>query len=110
MRAPAFLSSESAPVAICFEDRSITILFARLLDSMGVPIRLLNEISELEERNKVITERQFYDQLREGKRKDSLVIGLPQALSGVEGVGLSQPLTEEKIEAALARFLEVPLQ
>ena len=99
-----------SPVSILFQDHGIAELFAQLLESMGVSIRLINEISDLDDDAKIITEPQYFGSLSESGQHNCLLIGQRQSLIGLRAQCITQPLTEEKIVHGLTTFLTSDVQ
>ena len=97
--------SGTPSIGIYFHNRDIGMLFAELLMSRGIQTRLLDTLEDLGNA-KIITEPRFYNDLNPANRRRALVVGGLAPLRGHQGATLLQPLTEEKVEAALAQFLD----
>jgi hypothetical protein len=93
-------------VSICFADPMINHLFSELLEARGVRTRIVSDITEAVKETKIITEPQFFPDLEPSQRTSCLIVGNKESLKEVEALSLSRPLTEEKIESALADFLK----
>ncbi len=98
-------TSDYDSVSVLFADPMITYLFASLLETRGVDTRVLHGVEELEESAKIITEPQFFSHLSPAAQKRCLLVSNRES-EDTEIICLSQPLTEDKVENALARFLE----
>lgn len=92
-------------VSICFADPTITYLFSELLQARGVQTQIVEDPASLSDVARVITEPQFFSRVPASARSYCLVVGNKDSLKGLEALQLSRPLTEEKIETALASFL-----
>ncbi len=95
----------NSPISILFHDHNIAALFAELLISMGENIRLIQDITDLEEGDKIITEPQYFSALSNERQQNCLLIGKKASLVGLRAQSISQPLTEEKIVTGLQEFL-----
>lgn len=95
-------------VAVCFEDPSINQLFAELLEAHGVCVRILGSVINAENGTRIITEPRYFPLLTEGLRRQCLLVGNKGSLAGYQVQTLSRPLTEEKVEEAIQRFLAPP--
>ena len=102
-------STDYPCVHVCFEDPGITYLFAHLLESRGIDVVIVENLSALNNGMKVVTEPRI---LRKTEimlsEEDLLIVGNDGSLHGLNGVLLVQPLTEEKVESALDTFLTAP--
>ena len=98
-------TQELAPVTVLFCEPAITFLFSELLRSRGIETAIAEDVTEIQPTAKVITEPRYYSGLPESVRSQCLVVGNKDALKSVDALSLSRPLTEEKIETALSRFL-----
>lgn len=102
---PPANACDFATVCVCFENGLISALFADLLEGRGVKTRVLTDIAECRGEARIITESQYYPLLPTSCRDTCLVVGNREVLKGITALTLAQPLTEEKIEEALSRFL-----
>ncbi len=93
------------PIAVLFEERLISMLFAELVAAHGSAVQVLRNLSELPTGQKLITEVQYYEKLPEDQKRSCLVVGSSAQLTRISAPSLEQPLTEEKVEAALSSFL-----
>lgn len=93
-------------VAVLFADPMITYLFASLLQARGVQTQVVHDADEVDESIKVITEPQYYSQLPPAAQRHCLLVCSKEPTES-DVICLSQPLTEDKVEAALARFLSL---
>lgn len=93
-------------VSIYFAEAEINLLFSELLRAKGLRTRILSSVSEADGHTKIITEPQYFPDLPEIYQGTCLVVGNKDSLKGINGVHLSRPLTEAKIEQALAEFLD----
>lgn len=100
-------SSDYTPVCVFFEDETINEVFSDLLQARGVTTRVLSSIAEAGKDTKIITEPRFFPMLDSTCHGKCLIVGNKDALHGLSVLSLSRPLTEEKIEAALSRFLRL---
>lgn len=100
-------TSDFWPVTICFEDRSITQLFAELLEVRGIRTQVVESPGDLPTDSKIITEPQFLSLLTPEQKQHCLIVGNPDAARDTEILLLARPLTEEKIESAIARLLKL---
>lgn len=97
------------PVAVLFTEEAIGQHFAELLDSMGVAARACPksiELKTLPSGTRVVTEAVYFPELSPMQRRQCLLVGPSSSLDGLPALKLTQPLTEEKIESALAAFLK----
>jgi hypothetical protein len=92
-------------VSICFADEDITMLFAELIRAQGVKTSVVESLESISGETRVITEPRFLKALPAEYRSTCLVVGNKESLKGLDVLSLSRPLTEEKVEAALAAFL-----
>lgn len=93
-------------VSIYFEETEINLLFSELLRAKGLRTRILSSVTEADGPTKIITEPQYFPELPAMYQRNCLVVGNKDCLKGMSGVHLSRPLTEAKIEQALAEFLD----
>ena len=93
------------PIAIFFEDRKINMLISGLLNARGVRTRIVTSTADLSVNDKVVTEPQYFPRLSGRTRGRCLLIGNREAVEGANAITLTRPLTEEKIEQAIAEFL-----
>ncbi len=98
-------SGRGEAVSIYFADPTINHLFSELLKARGVRTRIIEDAATLPGSTRIITEPQFFPQIPNALRPTCLVVGNKDAMKGLEVLQLSRPLTEEKIETALATFL-----
>jgi hypothetical protein len=93
-------------VSICFEDPTINLLFSELLEVRGIRTHILESIEHFSGSSKLVTEPQYYSSLASDQRQRCLIVGNKDALRELkDGVPLSRPLTEDKIEEAIRQFL-----
>lgn len=92
-------------VAILFADPVVTELFSELLDACGATPRIVQSVSSIPANARVVTEPQFYKALPRAYRRTCLLVGDTRSTGHNRALCLSQPLTEEKIEAALQTLL-----
>jgi hypothetical protein len=102
-------SKLSQHVSICFEEESINILFSELLRSRGVATCILPSPQQAHGNTKIITEPQYLPLIPESYKHECLVVGNKESLKAWDGIKLSRPLTEQKIETAIAELLEAPI-
>ncbi|WKZ57139.1 MAG: hypothetical protein QY326_00325 [Bdellovibrionota bacterium] len=97
----------SAPqsVGIFFHDREIAAVFGALLASRGLSTRVLSSRHDLAKYPAIVTEARYYQYLSPSQRPVSIVVGDSQSLKEIGGITLEQPLTEDKVEAALEQFI-----
>ena len=93
------------PISILFEDELVTELFSQLLEAVGEKTQILADLSELNSTSKIVTEPQYFAQIEKSLHDQCLIVGNKEVLKGIPALSLSRPLTEEKIEEALASFL-----
>jgi|GEM_PF-1616180 len=100
-------ASDFPPVCVYFEDETITQLFSDLLEARGIHTQILTDLEQMPNgsETKIITEPQFFQFLDKSSHGKCLIVGNKEALRGIAALSLSRPLTEEKIENALAQFL-----
>jgi len=96
---------DCGPVTVCFQDSKIGLLFAELISASGLQTRLLRDIRDFDGRTRIITEPYFFPRIPEECHGQCLVVGDRESLKGVSALCLCRPLTEEKVETALSRFL-----
>lgn len=97
-----------AAVCVCFHEHLISCLFADLLEARGVPTKIVNHLTDPCQVSKIITEPQYFATLPPDQQRHCLVVGTPESLAPYTKKGantLSRPLSEEKIDAALAQLL-----
>lgn len=99
-------SEDFESVAVCFRDPSINALFADLLEVRGVKAKTFTEIYDVADAVKIITEPLFIPDLTPSQMRKCLIVGNKDVLGDLSGVTLSRPLTEEKIDEAIAAFLK----
>lgn len=100
------LNTEPETVFICFQDLEISLVFGSLLRSRGIKVKLLPSPADATPEMRMITEPNYWQSFAPSNRPQCLVVGDKDALLGLTGaVTLSRPLSEEKIEQALAEFL-----
>lgn len=99
--------SDFAPVAIFFQDPTITELFSELIAVRGVPTLSLNSLDRLSPGTKIVTEAGQFPRLSPSYHDKCLIVGNKESLEGLNVLTLSRPLTEEKIETALGQFLRI---
>ena len=99
-------SADFCPVTICFQDPSITLLFAELLAVRGVEVRMVSDLREIDASTKIITEPYYFPHIPANLRPGCLIVGNHESLQGVEALHLARPLTEEKVESTLNQFLK----
>lgn len=98
-------SSALCSVSICFADPVINHLFSELLEARGVKTAIVPSVDAAAKETKIITEPQFLPDVEVSRRSTCLVVGNKESLKNLDVLSLSRPLTEEKIETALAQFL-----
>lgn len=98
--------SEST-VCILFEDPSINKIFAQLLISRGFQPRIVNDVDEIEEHEKIISEANFFVCLDPSAQERCMIVGESNGLENIAPICLTRPLTEEKVEAALAELVRL---
>ncbi|MCB0310628.1 MAG: hypothetical protein KDD42_05305 [Bdellovibrionales bacterium] len=102
---PQVNQSDYQTIAVLFKDPAINELFADLVCARGARASVIADMSELSSQNKVITEAIFLPELPPSYMDKCLIVGTISNLVDVELPTLKQPLTEEKIEAALSRLI-----
>ena len=107
---PPANSQDFARVSLCFLDQAVTRIFAALLQARGIPVQVLGSIVELQEESLVITEPAYYSMVRPSHQGRCLIVGNPEALEKITDLSLRRPLSEEKIENALAALLALRTQ
>ncbi len=92
-------------VSVCFADEAINEIFCALLEAQGVKTTIVRDIRLASTETRVITEPQYLPHLKTSLKESCLVVGNidPRVPQGT--LLLARPLTEEKIETALSRFL-----
>ena len=98
-------SPDFREISIFFADTIITALFAELLESRGVPTKILDKIDEHRENTRIITEPQFFFEIDPLSQSRCLVVGNSAAAPDPKVLMLARPLTETKIESALEALL-----
>lgn len=98
-------SAALCTVSICFADPVINHLFSELLEARGVKTAIVPSVGAAPKETKIITEPQFFPSIDAARHSACLVVGNKDALKNLNVLSLSRPLTEEKIETALAQFL-----
>ncbi|MBX7137299.1 MAG: hypothetical protein K1X83_04875 [Oligoflexia bacterium] len=94
-----------ANVSLCFLDQGVTSIFAALLRARGIPVQVLGSIVELDRDSLVITEPAYYSIIAPTHSGRCLIVGNPEVTEGTSDLTLRRPLTEEKIDEALAALL-----
>ncbi len=97
--------AEVHEVAICFHDPVINQVFAELLEARGVSAKVVENLKEIGEKERIITEPRYLEQLNKRFLANCLVVGYRRPSTEEPFRSLSQPLTEQKIEQALAELL-----
>ncbi len=96
-------------VTVCFIDPAIQALFTELLTARGVKTHILHEIPFGFSNTKIITEPYFLPDIPKAALTKCLIVGNAQhtreSAAESEAIYLSRPLTESKVEHALAQFL-----
>lgn len=98
-------NGERRPVSIHFAEPFISTLFSELLKARGVATCIVESVEAAAEGSPIITEPQFFPRIPCERRSECLIVGNKDTLRGLDAHLLSRPLTEEKVEAALAEFL-----
>ena len=80
-------------------------LFSELLEARGVKTAIVPTIEAAAKETKIITEPQFFPEVETTRHAACLVVGNKDSLRNLNVLSLSRPLTEDKIETALAQFL-----
>ena len=93
------------PVCIFFEDESISDIFSALLEVYGCATKTVTCPSQLGEEPFVITEPQFFSWVNPKHHPSCLIVGNKQSPEAANSLFLSRPLTEDKVEQALSRFI-----
>jgi hypothetical protein len=96
-------TADYEPIFIWFEDDLISYLFATLLQARGVQTAEVRDLRECSARSRIVTEPQYLPHLTDEQRRSCLLVGSEDHRVGL--VSLTRPLTEEKIDRALSRFL-----
>lgn len=105
--APSIANSpDFAAVYVCFEDEMIAYLFSCLIEGRGLRSFLVASPDECREGFRIITESKFYPKLAPEQRRRCLIVSNQDGVR-VPGINLSRPLTEDKIEAAFSKFLDL---
>ena len=102
---------EQAPedIAICFAESEITDLFAALIEARGGKASVVSGIAEATKFTKIITEPRYFPEIPPTLRHRCLVVGNPDSLNGTKAITLSRPLTEAKVERAIAELLDAAI-
>jgi hypothetical protein len=98
---------KSQAVSIIFHDESINRLFSALLSSMHIENRILHNSGEIFGSDVLITERKFYNLVKDVQNMRCLVVGDPLPVN-LNAITLERPLTEQKVVAALNYLLAGP--
>jgi hypothetical protein len=93
-------------VAVFFEDPKINLLFSDLLKARGVATRIINCAENLTCAAKIISDPQYFHLLRGWQPQNCLIIGNKEVVKGLNAITLSRPLTETKIELAIAELMK----
>lgn len=101
---PDYTAANSS-VAVCFADPNITHLFAALLEARGVHAQVVSNLNELSNSTKIITEPMMLPNDLNTFKEKILVIGNHLMNDQADIISLARPLTEEKIDRALAQLL-----
>ena len=100
--------NDYATVWVCFHEHLISCLFADLLESRGVPAKIVSGLIEPDQLTRIITEPKYFVTLSPDQQRHCLIVGTPESLAPYRGNGtntLARPLSEEKIDTALAQLL-----
>lgn len=100
-------AEEKDSICILFEDPAIKKAFAQLLVSRGYVPRIVSDVSEIQPNSKVISEANYFMHLDRETQGRCLVVGNNSGVQKVAPICLTQPLTEEKVEAALEEFFRL---
>jgi len=95
-----------SPVFILFLDSEIKTLFSELLSARGIKNEVIYSMTEFKSGTKIITEPIYFPQIPDKDRSKCLIVGNGSSLKDMNGICLPRPLTEEKIEEALAELLK----
>lgn len=98
-------TTDYAPVVIYFTDGVINELFAELLAVRGIAACIVESAAHVPANARIITEPHLFPEIAARPHHRCLVVGNAPAVAGLAALGLSRPLTEAKIEAALGRLL-----
>ena len=98
--------NQDTSIYILFEDEDIRLVFAELIECLGKKTEIISSPNGLPENASIVTEPRFYPELLPTQKLKSLVIGNKTSLEKISTPSLSRPLTEEKIEMALATLLQ----
>ena len=98
---------ESESVGILFREEMICLLFSQLLEARGVKTSILDCVTETTPHSKIVTEPIYFSKLDPDRAHKCLVVGNKNTLTGLDAVCLSRPLTEEKVENAIEKFLSL---
>ena len=98
--------NKQTSIYILFEDEDVRMVFSELLEALGKKTKIVSTLNGIPENASIVTEPRYYQDLLPAQRTKSLVIGNKTALEKIPTPCLSRPLTEEKIEVALATLLQ----
>lgn len=99
-------SPSTLPVAVCFLDREINQIFAELLNARGVETFITEDLATLSGEVRIITEPGAMHRLDPKHHQRCLVVtNCSSDTQSLGSLSLSRPLTEQKIERALAELL-----
>ena len=96
---------EKLEVTILFRDARINDAFAALLEAEGVMTSVPSGMPKNFGTSRIITEPDYFPAIPSELHGKCLVVGPAEALKNLPTLTLSQPLTEDKIERVLGRFL-----
>jgi len=94
-------------IAICFAEKEITELFAALIEARGGRASIVGGVKEASRYTKIITEPKYLPEIPVSLHSACLIVGNPEAIGDSKAITLSRPLTELKVERAIARLFAV---
>lgn len=97
--------TSNCEIAVYFKDQGIAHLFSALLGAVGQNGVAVSDLSMVSGDALVITEPLFYPLLNENQKQRCLLVGPADSMRNIQANCIEQPLTEEKIDAALELFL-----
>lgn len=98
-------TTDYPPIAICFEEPEIALLFAELVEAHGFQSAIYEDADSTTTATHIITEPYIFDRLPEWAQKNCLVVSDRSNERNKAAVTLVRPLEENKIETAFALFL-----
>lgn len=93
-------------VSVLFGDSDVASIFAELLEAQGATVQFLSKPEEIPAQTHIVTEPRFFPAVRPEQYGQCLIVGNKEVVKDLPTLSLARPLTEEGVEAALAKLLQ----